>query len=157
MCIRDRSLSLLSLLLVWQPEMHIVCKSPVNWPFKQKSVLHSVTFWLLCYVHCHKWTVSITVDVKCIEINAVNYNEFELQLLKPRTHDKQMLANMCCPRILANKSSSCIQNVGQHIYVVQQCWQFINMFILCWPTCAKLCTAIGLPCKHNGASRQTMH
>ena len=34
--------------------------------------------------------------------------------LKPRTHDKQMLANMCLPTMLANKSLSCVQQVGQH-------------------------------------------
>jgi len=31
--------------------------------------------------------------------------------LKPRTHDKQMLANMCLPTVFANKSLSCVQKV----------------------------------------------
>ena len=34
--------------------------------------------------------------------------------LKPRTHDEQMLANMCLPTMLANKSLSCVQKVDQH-------------------------------------------
>ena len=40
--------------------------------------------------------------------------------VKPRTHDKQMLANMCLPTMLANKSLSCVQKVGQHFMLANK-------------------------------------
>jgi len=35
-------------------------------------------------------------------------------------------------------------------YVGQQCWRFMNTFVLCCTTCAKSCTVIGWLCKHHG-------
>ena len=40
--------------------------------------------------------------------------------LKPRTHDQQMLANMCLPTVLANKSLSYVQKVGKHFMLANK-------------------------------------
>jgi len=58
--------------------------------------------------------------------------------LKPRTHEQQMLANMCWRTVLADKSLSCVQKLSQ-----QQCWPLTNLFVLCWPTCGKSCAVTG--------------
>jgi len=51
--------------------------------------------------------------------------------LKPQTHDKQMLANTCLPTMLANKSLSCVQKVGQHFMLANNvcCLRTCSFFV----------------------------
>ena len=62
---------------------------------------------------CLCW-ICANYQIRC-SVHITGQQEAQLGLtLKPRTHDKQMLANMCLSTMLANKSLSCVQKVGQH-------------------------------------------
>jgi len=58
-------------------------------------------------------------------------------ILKPRSHDKQMLSNIVVQQMFV-VCSWCWPT----FYVVQQCCVFMNMFVLCCTTCTKLCAVI---------------
>jgi len=56
-----------------------------------------------------------TSDSGWCHVRIVKVCCYQIRLsVKPRTHDQQMLVNMCLPTVLANKSLSCVQKVGQH-------------------------------------------
>ena len=50
--------------------------------------------------------------------------------VKPRTHDKQMLANVCLPTMLPNKSLSCVQKVGQHFMLANNVGRLLAVYEL---------------------------